>query len=75
MENTQDIYYTIASASKETLHKDRGSKFYGYAFPVSTEQDIKVCIENLKKHHLDTSILEICLENLLILQFFEQFYQ
>ena len=51
MENTQDTYYTIASASKETLHKDRGSKFYGYAFPVSTEQDIKVCIENLKKHH------------------------
>ncbi|MDB9828901.1 YigZ family protein [Flavobacteriaceae bacterium] len=51
MENTQDTYYTIASASKETLHKDRGSKFYGYAFPVTTEQDIKVCIENLKKHH------------------------
>lgn len=51
MENTEDTYYTIASASKQTLHKDRGSKFYGYAFPVTTQQDIKACINTLKKQH------------------------
>tara|TARA_B110000003_G_scaffold274307_1_gene313979 strand:- start:3175 stop:3786 length:612 start_codon:yes stop_codon:yes gene_type:complete len=51
MENTKDTYYTIASASKQTLHKDRGSKFYGYAFPVTTQQDIKACINTLKKQH------------------------
>ena len=51
MENIKDTYYTIASASKQTLHKDRGSKFYGYAFPVTTQQDIKACINTLKKQH------------------------
>jgi len=51
MENTKDTYYTIASASRETLHKDRGSKFYGYAFPVTTQEDIKACIDTLKKQH------------------------
>ena len=51
MENTKDTFYTIASASKQTLHKDRGSKFYGYAFPVTTQQDIKACINTLKKQH------------------------
>ena len=51
MENTEDTYYTIASASKQTLHKDRGNKFYGYAFPVTTQQDIKACINTLKKQH------------------------
>jgi len=51
MKHIKDTYYTIASACGETLHKDRGSKFYGYAFPVNTEQDIKACIEKLKKQH------------------------
>ena len=51
MKHIKDTYYTIASACGETLHKDRGSKFYGYAFPVTTEQDIKACIDKLKKQH------------------------
>ena len=51
MENTKDTYHTVTSASKETLHKDRGSKFYGYAFPVTTQQDIKDCLDKLKKQH------------------------
>ena len=51
MKHIKDTYYTIASSCGETLHKDRGSKFYGYAFPVNTEQDIKACIEKLKKQH------------------------
>ncbi len=47
----KDTYRTIVSASEETLFKDRGSKFFGYAFPVSTEEEIKEHIQNLKKQH------------------------
>ena len=46
-----DLYNTIESPSKETLFKDRNSKFYGYAFPISSENDIKASLELLKKRH------------------------
>ena len=51
MEKTKDTYFTITTASEQTLYKERGSKFYGYAFPVSTLEDIKHCIDSLKKKH------------------------
>lgn len=51
MENNKDTYKTITSPSKEALFKDRGSKFYGYAFPVQDEEEIKEKIELLKKQH------------------------
>ena len=51
MQNIIDSYKTITQASKERLFKDRGSKFYGYAFPVSNEEEIKEKIELLKKQH------------------------
>ena len=35
MEN--DSYKTILKPSEETLFKEKGSKFFGYAFPVFTE--------------------------------------
>lgn len=47
----KDTYKTIASNSEETLFKDRNSKFYGYAFPVRSEEDIKNALEGLKKQH------------------------
>lgn len=47
MEN--DSYKTILKPSKETLFKDRNSKFFGYAYPVLNEDDVKNCIEILKK--------------------------
>ncbi|GER60847.1 IMPACT family protein [Patiriisocius marinus] len=47
----KDTYKTITKASSETLFKDRGSKFFGYAFPVVDEEEIKVCIEALRKQH------------------------
>ncbi|MFT4697218.1 MAG: putative YigZ family protein [Flavobacteriaceae bacterium] len=53
MEPTKDTYNTITSPSKEVIFKDRGSKFYGYAFPVKTEVEIKEHIENLKKSHFN----------------------
>ncbi len=49
MEN--DVYKTILTPSEETLFKEKGSKFFGYAFPVLTEDDVKDCLEELKKKH------------------------
>lgn len=46
-----DIYKTISAPSKETLFKDKNSKFYGYAFPVNSEQAIKSSLEFLRKKH------------------------
>ena len=47
----QDTYKTIEEPSEETLFKDRNSKFFGYAFPVLNEEDIKNALEELKKKH------------------------
>ncbi|GAA4282401.1 IMPACT family protein [Gaetbulibacter aestuarii] len=47
----KDIYKTILKPSEEVLFKDKNSKFYGYAFPVKTEDDVKYKIEELKKKH------------------------
>ncbi len=46
-----DLFKTIKVPSEETLFKDRGSKFFGYAFPVSSESDIKQALESLRKKH------------------------
>ncbi|WP_303318967.1 YigZ family protein [Flavivirga abyssicola] len=51
MNSPKDTYRTILKASEEQLYKDRNSKFYGYAFPVLTESDVKAHIETLKKTH------------------------
>ncbi len=48
----KDTYKTIIGPSKEALFKDKNSKFYGYAFPVRNEDDVKLKIEKLKKQHL-----------------------
>ena len=49
MEN--DSYKTILKPSNETLYKDKGSKFFGYAFPVFNEDDVKNCLDELRKQH------------------------
>lgn len=49
--DSKDTYRTIESPSEETLFKDRNSKFYGYAFPVRNEEDIKAALDGLKKKH------------------------
>ncbi len=46
-----DVYKTIERPSEETLFKEKGSKFFGYAFPVLSEDDVKVRLEQLKKKH------------------------
>ncbi len=47
----KDTYKTITKPSKEVLFKDRGSKFFGYAFPVKNETQIEEHIEELKNKH------------------------
>ena len=46
-----DLYKTISTASEETLFKDRGSKFFGYAFPVTTETEVKEALDEVRKKH------------------------
>ena len=47
----KDTYKTIASSTSEVLFKEKNSKFYGYAFPISTQEEIKTHLEHLKKQH------------------------
>ncbi len=52
MKPTSDVFKTIAIPIEEVLHKEKKSKFYGYAFPVQNEDEIKSILEKLhKKHH------------------------
>lgn len=48
---TKDTYKTISIKSIGELFKDKNSKFYGYAYPVNSESDIKKCLESTKKEH------------------------
>lgn len=47
----KDTYNTIAFPSEETLFKEKSSKFFGYAFPIHSEEEVKPIIEILKKQH------------------------
>lgn len=46
-----DTYKTISKPSEPILFKERKSKFYGYCFPVSDEDNVKEHIEALKKEY------------------------
>lgn len=47
----KDTYKTISTKTEAVLFKDKNSKFFGYAFPVLTEAEIKSHLEALKKEH------------------------
>lgn len=48
----KDTYQSITESSPEVLFKDRNSKFFGYAFPIKTEEEANKHLEELKaKHH------------------------
>lgn len=51
MEEVKDTYRTIAEPSNEVLFKEKNSKFYGYAFPIQNEEEVKHHLEQLKKEH------------------------
>lgn len=49
--NQKDSYKTISKSSEETLFKEKGSKFFGYAFPVKTEDEVNQSLEIVKEKH------------------------
>ncbi|PTT03600.1 YigZ family protein [Pedobacter sp. HMWF019] len=46
----EDTYNTIEQPS-EGLFKDKGSKFIGYAYPISSEDEVKSILLNLRSEH------------------------
>ena len=46
-----DTYKTIASPTEAILYKEKNSKFFGYAFPVTNEDEVKEHISELRKNH------------------------
>jgi len=46
-----DTYRSVLKPSGPILFKERKSKFFGYCFPVSTEDEVKEHIETLKKEY------------------------
>lgn len=46
----EDTYKTITTTA-EGLFKDRGSKFFAYAYPIEQESEVKELVEILKKEH------------------------
>ena len=47
----KDTYKTISFSTEPILYKEKNSKFYGYAFPIISENEIKKLIEALRKKH------------------------
>lgn len=46
-----DSYRTISKAVEAVLYKDRKSKFYAYAYPLSSEEQVKPIVERLRKEY------------------------
>ena len=46
-----DLYKTIDFPSEEVLLKEKNSKFFGYAIPVTSEEEVKENLERLRKEH------------------------
>lgn len=51
MDKLSDTYRTLSKPSEEILFKEKKSKFFGYAFPIHNEDEVKPIIESLKKKH------------------------
>lgn len=47
----KDTYKTIEIPSEEALYKEKNSKFFGYCFPVQSEEEVKSILEKIKKQH------------------------
>jgi uncharacterized YigZ family protein len=47
----EDTYKTLAFTSSEILFKEKNSKFFGYAFPIQSEEEVKPIIDSLRKQH------------------------
>ena len=47
----KDTYNTIEFTSEEILHKEKNSKFFGSAYPIQSEDEVKDIIDVLMKKH------------------------
>jgi uncharacterized YigZ family protein len=47
----QDYYFTINNAIEDVLFKDKNSKFFGFCYPINSENDVKDIIDKLRKKH------------------------
>lgn len=47
----KDTYTTLAQATEEILFKEKSSKFFGYAYPIESEEEVKAIIDQLRKLH------------------------
>lgn len=46
-----DTYKTLGAPGPETLFKEKNSKFFGYAFPITNEDEVKTILTGIKKQH------------------------
>lgn len=51
--NYIDSYKTIAEPTEEILYKEKNSKFFGYSFPINSEEQVKPQLEFLRKKHFN----------------------
>lgn len=47
----KDTYKTIENPVKDILFKEKNSKFIGFAYPIQSEDDVKIYLDELKKEH------------------------
>lgn len=53
MSDIKDSYKTLNKTS-ESLFKDKGSKHFGYAIPVTSEEEVKEHLQRLRKEHFSS---------------------
>jgi len=51
MTEEKDFYKTISQPTAEVLYKEKNSKFFGYAFPIKKEEEVKEILDQIKKVH------------------------
>ncbi|MCS4240319.1 YigZ family protein [Myroides odoratus] len=51
MTEEKDFYKTISQPTEEVLYKEKNSKFFGYAFPIKKEEQVKEILDQIKKVH------------------------
>ncbi|MDM1044759.1 YigZ family protein [Myroides sp. 1354] len=51
MSEEKDFYKTISEPTEEVLYKEKNSKFFGYAFPIKKEEEVKEILDQIKKVH------------------------
>ncbi len=47
----KDTFKTLVAPTEEVMFKEKNSKFYGYAFPIESEEEVKPILEKIKKEH------------------------